>query len=121
MFQTYTYICLLARTHRLWRRLPEAAYCLGVSSNFTPKFLNDLARRGYSLHTVRAYRAALGELNRALEDGGAAQVPAWNLAATLVAKDEAKNTVAVRQAGMKSFVGWLAAHRFLGPNPAAGP
>ncbi|TDA67701.1 MAG: hypothetical protein D9V47_09255 [Clostridia bacterium] len=92
----------------------------GKISDLAQDFLADLGRRGYSSHTVRAYRSALAGLAEALEDKDAAEITAQDLAAALDKENWDTETRAARQAAVRSFFKWLSDQGCLARNPAAG-
>lgn len=93
---------------------------VGRLSDLALEFLEDLSRRGYSPHTVRAYRSALAVLADTLGNKDAAQVTAQDLTQALARGGWDRDTVAARQAAAKSFFRWLSAQGYLNSNPAAG-
>ncbi len=84
-------------------------------SNFINEFLNDLARRGYSFNTIKAYRQALKMLDLYELDN----ITTSDLMNELSGDWEA-STVSARQAAIKSFFKWLEDAGRIGYNPADG-
>ncbi|MGI6405478.1 MAG: tyrosine-type recombinase/integrase [Syntrophaceticus sp.] len=92
----------------------------GKISVLAGEFLNDINRRGYSKHTVRAYRCALNYLAGALHDPDVSEVNGQDIVQALNRDDWTKETTAARQAAVKSFFGWLKDQNYISVDPAAG-
>lgn len=92
----------------------------GRVSELAEEFLDDLARRGFSTHTLKSYRYALRWLAEALNDPDASEVSQQDLIQALSRPDWSAETRAARTAAAKSFFGWLFDAGRIPRNPAAG-
>jgi len=92
----------------------------GRLSELAQEFLDDLARRGFSAHTVKSYRCALRALAEALNDPDASEVSQADLARFLAWDGWSAETRAAKQAALKAFFGWLSDSGRLPRDPAAG-
>ena len=84
------------------------------------EFLDDLARRGYSAHTVKSYHCALKALAEALHDPDASEVSRQDLIQALSRPGWGVETRAARTAAAKSFFGWFFDSGKISSDPAAG-
>lgn len=86
--------------------------------NIIQEFLSDLRRRKYSEHTIRSYSTTLKILSDAYGQGNKDDITTPFLMGILDEPSWDKNTVAARQAGIKTFFRWAYKNDYININPA---
>ncbi len=87
-------------------------------SELVEEFLLDLKRRKYSKHTIKSYNISLKRLSQSVGNKQAQEVIIKDLMKVLSDPNWDKNTLAARQAGIKSFFQWLIQQGYIRVNIA---